>query len=462
MPRITKTGALKVSLISIVTVIAIEGFAGLYVGSLALLSDAAHAAFDAFSTLILLISAKIALKPADEDHTYGHGKIEAIGSLIGGVILFVLAAVIIGEAALRLSAGVSIVHPGVLGYAAATYTIAIDILRMAILTSALTQTSLSVRAGLYDAISDFASTILAFVGLASASLGYPVGDTAASIIVASLLGYLSVKLIHSTSMDLSDAVPGKMVQSILAEIRKTDEVLKCKELRVRHVGDVTFVDSVIGVSPHVGLVGADTIATRIEANLQKLLGKSSIMIHIEPLEWEIPIEMQVRSATSKVDGARGVHNLSVTTMDDGHYVTLHVQVDPSLHLDKAHDIAEAIERGVESAIPQVRRVTVHIEPSTPERSRGMRVDDKSVSDAVRSIVESHPGVAEISSIMLYSTGQELRIDISCLFERGENIAKIHDAVSRIEEDIKQEFRRAIVTIHAEPARRVEKILGRSD
>jgi cation diffusion facilitator family transporter len=462
MPRITKTGALKVSLVSIVTVIVIEGLAGLYVGSLALQSDAAHAAFDAFSTLILLISARISLKPADEDHTYGHGKIEAIGSLMGGVILLVLAAVIIGEAALRISSGVNIVHPGLLGYAAATYTIAIDFLRMGILNAALTQTSLSVKAGLYDAISDFAATILAFVGLASASFGYPIGDTAASIIVASLLGYLSIKLIHSTSMDLSDAVSGKLVQSILAEIRKTDEVLKCKELRVRHVGDVTFVDAVIGVSPHVGLIDADTIAARIEAGLQKLLGKSSIMIHIEPWEWEIPVEMQVRLATSKVEGARGMHNLSVTTVDDGQYVTLHVQVDPSLPLDKAHEIAEGVERGIQKVIPQVRRVTVHIEPSRPERSQGTMFEDKSVSDAVRSIIESHRLVAETSSIVLYSTGDQLRIDINCLFKGEENIARIHDAITKMEEDIKAQFSNAIVTIHAEPARRLEQVPKRTD
>ena len=461
MPRVTKTGALRVSLIAIVSVIVIEGLAGLYVGSLALMSDAAHAVFDAFSTLILLVSASIALKPADEDHTYGHGKFEAIGSLMGGVILFVLAIVIIGEAITRLSSPAHLIHPGLLGYAAAGYTIVIDFLRMGILAAALTETSLSVKAGLYDAISDFASTILAFVGLASASLGYSVGDTIASMFVASLLGYLSIRLMHSTSMALSDAVSGKLVQSILAEIHKTDEVLKCKELRVRHVGDVTFVDAVIGISPHVGLVDADTIAARIEGNLQKLLGKSSILIHIEPLEWAVPIEMQVRSATIKVDGARGVHNLSVTTMADGHYVTLHVQVDPSLPLDKAHDIAEAVEKGIESAIPQVRRVTVHIEPSRPERSHGVMVDDKSVSDTVRSIVESYPGVAGIGSVMLYSAGQELRIDINCLFEGEENIVKIHDLISEIEEKIEQQFSKAIVTIHAEPAKRVEKTSGRS-
>ena len=451
MPTITKTGALKISLISIATVILIEGLAGLYVGSLALMSDAAHAVFDASSTLILLVSARIALKPADEDHTYGHGKVEAIGSLIGGIVLFALAIVIVVEAASRLATGSHLVHPGLVGYLAATYTIAIDLLRLSVLGAALPQTSLSVRAGFYTAISDFASTILAFVGLALSSLGYPIGDTVASIVVATLLGYLSLKLIHSTSLDLTDAVPQGLVQSILAEISRTEEVLKCKELRVRHVGEVTFVDAVIGISPHVGLLDADRIAKRIEEKLRKLLGRSSIMIHLEPIDWEIPIEMRVRAATAKVDGARGIHNLSVTAVEEGDYVTLHVQVDASLPLEKAHDIAEAVERSVENAIPEVRRVTVHIEPSLPERSRGMNIDDKTITETVRAIVQSYPDVTEVTSVNLYSAGKQLHIDISCLFGGEQNISEIHDLVSNIEENIKRRVAGAIVTIHAGPA-----------
>lgn len=462
MVTITKSGALKISLISIVTVILLEGFAGIRVGSLALLSDAAHAAFDAFSTLILLISARIALKPADKDHTYGHGKVEAIGSMLGGIILFVLAFIIIGEAAQRFTTGIHLIHPGLLGYAAAMYTLGIDVIRMSVLRSALTQDSLSIRAGWYDAISDFASTILAFVGLTSSSLGYPMGDTIASIAVASLLGYLGIKLVHSTSMVLTDAVSEELVQSILTEIKETDDVLKCKELRVRHVGDETFVDTVIGTSPHIGILDADTIASRIESRLGKLLGKSTVMVHIEPIEWEIPIEMRVRSATSLVEGARDVHNLSVTTIEDGHYVILHLRVDPSLPLESAHGIAEAVERSVQIAIPEVRRVTVHIEPSVPERSRGLMVTDQSISDAIRSIVISFPGVAEAPSVTLYSTGGDFHADISCVFEGEENISKIHDIVSSIEDKIKQRYGNAIITIHAEPAKKAERITERSD
>jgi len=452
MLRITKTGALKVSLLGIVSVIVVESFAALTTGSLALLSDSAHASFDALSTLILLVATSLSLKPADEDHTYGHGKFESLGALIGGIVLFILAIGIVALAVFRLSVG-SVMHPSVLGYAAAGYTIGIDIMRIVVLTAALKTGSLTVRADLYHAISDFFSTSLVFVALGLASFGYSVGDTAVSLALAAMLGYLNTRLIHASILDLSDAVSGKLVQSILREIRKTVEVLKIKELRVRRVGQVTYVDAVVAVSPFAGITDADTIASKIENNLTKLLGKSSILIHLEPLEWAVPLELKIRDAASRVEGARGLHNLSVTKIGNGLYVTLHVQVDPSLPLEKAHGIAESIEKGIGKSVPEVRQVTVHLEPSIPESERGTFVDDKYVSETIRSVVQGYPDVLEISAITIYATGDKLHINVHCLFTGDAPISEIHEMISRIEEGVRKRINNAIVTIHPEPIRR---------
>ncbi len=452
MLKITKTGALKASLLGIVSVIAVEGLAAIITGSLALLSDSAHASFDALSTLILLVATNLAMKPADEDHTYGHGKFESLGSLIGGFILLLLAVGIVVLAVFRLNLG-NTLHPSVLGYGAAGYTMAIEILRMVVLTAALKTGSLSVRADLYHAISDFFSTSLVFAALGLTSLGYPVGDTAVSLVLASLLAYLSLRLIYASTLDLSDAGSGELVQSILREIRKTDEVLKCKQLRVRRVGQVTYVDAVVAVSPYAGITDADTIASKIENSLGNLLGKSSIIIHLEPLEGDIPLELKIRNATNKIEGARGLHNLSVTNIGSGLYVTLHVQVDPSLPLEKAHGIADSIEKGIETSVPEVRQVTVHLEPSMPESAEGTIVDDEYISDRIRSVIETYPDAVEISGITIYRRGDKMHINVHCLFAGDASISEIHDMISQIEEGVRQKIGDAIVTIHPEPVRR---------
>ena len=319
------------------------------------------------------------------------------------------------------------------------------------MTSALKTGSLSVRADLYHAVADLFSTSLVFVALGLATLGYVVGDTAVSLVLATLLGYLSSRLIYASVLDLSDAVSGKLVQSILREIRKTEEVLKIKELRARRVGQVTYVDAVVAVSPFAGIADADTIASKIEDNVTKLLGKSSILIHLEPLEWDIPLELKIRHATSRVEGARGLHNLSVTKIDNWLYVTLHVQVDPSLPLEKAHGIAESIEEGIEKSVPEVRQVTVHLEPSMPESSKGTIVDDRYISERIRSVVQAYPDVIEISAITTYATEGKLHINVRCLFAREAPISELHKMISQIEESVRQKISNAIVTIHPEPS-----------
>ena len=452
MRRISRTRALQLSLFAVASVIIFEGIAGIFTGSLALLSDAGHAAFDALSTLILLVATSLALKPPDEDHTYGHGKIESLGALIGGIILLLLALGVTGIAILRIFVG-GHAQPTLVGYAAATYTMAVEILRIVILSAALSSGELTLKADLYHAASDLFSTSLVFVGLGLTSFGYKYGDTIASFAIATLLGYLSLRLIYSSMLDLSDAVSGKLVRTILGEIQRTSDVLKCKSLRVRRVGDVTFVDAVCAVSPLAGITDADLIAAKVESNLTRLLGKASITIHIEPLDWNLPTELQVRTATRKVEGAKGLHNVSITNVGDGLFVTLHVQVDPSMSLEKAHEIARSVEEGIEESVPTVRQVTVHLEPSMPETGVGTLVEDDYVSETVRAVVREFPDVHEISAIATYRVHGQLHINVHCLFSGNTPISEIHEMITKIEERLKQKFENAIVTIHPEPARR---------
>jgi cation diffusion facilitator family transporter len=449
MPNITKVTALKVSLLASISIIIVEAFAGIITRSLALLTDAGHASFDVFYTLILLLTATLSMKPADEDHTYGHGKFESLGALIAGITLLLLAIVISGLAIFRLSIGIR-PESSLVGFVAAGYTMAINLLRVVFLRAGSKSGGLSVKAGLYDASSDLFSTSLVFVALGLTRLGYPAGDAGVSVILACLLGYLSVRLIRASILDLSDAVSGKLVKSVLKVIRETDEVLKCKELRVRRVGDVTYVDAVCAVSPYAGIAHADNIASRVEANLRRLLGKSSVILHLEPLEWNVPVELKVRNATSSVQGAKGLHNVSVTNVGDDLYVTLHVQVDPSLPLDKAHEIAASVEKGIEESIPKVRQVTVHLEPSLPETMKGTMVDDRYVSETVRSVIRNYPDVLRVSAITTFEAGGKLHINVNCLFAGNAPISEIHEIISKIEESVRERFANAIVTIHPEP------------
>ncbi|HWY33252.1 MAG TPA: cation diffusion facilitator family transporter, partial [Nitrosopumilaceae archaeon] len=92
-----KTNTLRISLAVIISAFVVELTIGVFSNSLALITDSIHAVLDSIVTAILLVAARWAAKPPDREHTYGHGKIETMGSFVGGIIILVIAAFFIYE-----------------------------------------------------------------------------------------------------------------------------------------------------------------------------------------------------------------------------------------------------------------------------------------------------------------------------------------------------------------------------
>jgi len=442
----SKTRVLGLSLIAISSVILVEGSIGLLVGSLALLSDAVHAALDAVTTLILLLTTRWSLKPPDEEHMYGHAKIESLGGLVGGVILVVLVVVLVAEAGIRLTSGPFPIHPGVIGFGAVFYTLAIDFFRIGILRRS--SASITVRADLMHAFSDLSSTIIALGGVVLASMGVYVGDVAASLALSILLVYLSAKLIKTASMDLTDAVPRGLVKKVERELAANKEISGFSGLKMRKVGLKTYVDVVVTLPEHVNVDDAHLVASKVESNIGKMLGDSSVRIHVEPAISEIPLDIRIKKASMRVQGVRDVHNVNVHRTMDGFYVTLHIQVDPKASLSEAHRIAE----GVEDTLVQrlgVKEATVHIESFSPETSWGRIIRDPKMYLAIDNLVKKYKEIRRVNKTVLYVAEDKLHINVNCSF-REMPIEKLHDIITTIEEDLRKRFDGATVTIHPEP------------
>src|SRR4030066_1278664 len=276
-----KLRALKLSAAAIFSVVIIEVLVGLMANSLAVLSDGLHALLDALSTIMLFFAARASLKPPDEEHTYGHEKFEAIGGLIGGIILVGVALLIFFEAAVRLM-GNARVTEGLefAGFVAIAYTLCIDFFRITIFRKAGSIHSTSVKAGFYDAVSDLSSTIIALLGFGLATLGFYYGDSFASIFLGTILIYLSIRLARTSIMELSDTASREMVQRIRKSIISHEGVLKNENLRVRKVSSKTFVETTVQVSSRMSLDEAHALASKIEANLKGTFGNVEATIHI--------------------------------------------------------------------------------------------------------------------------------------------------------------------------------------
>jgi len=454
---LSKVQVLLLSLLAISSAFIIESVIGVLVNSLAILSDAAHALFDLAATFILLLTTRLSLKPPDREHTYGHGKIESIGGLVGGISLLALSGILVVEAILRIVSGGAPVFPETIGFMAIFYTLCVDFFRIGILSRATEGGSVTVKANLYHAFSDFASTIIALIGFGvSVGLyGYPTisfySDSFASIFLGVLLVYLSSTLIRKSAMDLSDAISPKVVRDVRKEILGTKEVIECKELKARKVGDKVFVEATVIIPDYIGLKEAHSISSKIESGIIKSCGNCAVTIHIEPAA-TTPMKKQVESLSTNVEGVKEVHNISSIYANGKLYVTLHAKVEPSLSLEKAHGIAEIIEKNVKHHIRNTENVTVHIEPylPTPKMFRGRLIDDEEMRKVIRQVTEGYSTIVKVSRIMTYESEDKRYINIDCLFARTASVDLVHDVVSDIEKEIRKRFEDTVVTIHSEP------------
>jgi cation diffusion facilitator family transporter len=448
---ITKVAALRLSLIAILSVVIVEGILGLVTNSLAILSDGAHALFDAATSLILLVTTQLSLKPPDAEHLYGHSKIEPIGGLVGGIALIGLSVFLVFEAVMRLYiVGPQVLHDPV-GFVAIGYTLGVDFFRMGILWGKTHDESATIKAGFYHALSDFASTIIALIGFGLIFINIDYGDAVASIVLGSLLAYLSVKLILISGLELSDTISKNIVSEIRQEILSTKGVSECKDLKARKVGAKTYVEITICVPNSMGLTEAHDVASQIEANIVKSYGDSAVTVHIEPIGKEKPIEKEIEALAMSVDGVREVHSMSNVYSKGKLYLTLHASVEPQLSVEEAHDIAEKIEKNLKQQIENIENVTVHIEPNLPMVSQEFAAEEAQIQRIIKQIVEAHLDIRRVNRIVTYMSEKQRYINVDCSFDKDISVDAMHETVSRVEGEIKKKFREAVVTIHSEPS-----------
>ncbi len=460
-----KRSALRYSLIAIASVFVFEFIAGIVTNSLAVLTDSTHALLDAVVTGILIIAVGLAAKPRDTEHTYGHGKIETIGGFIGGAALFVVAVFFIYEAASRLafggSAALSVV-PGTIGFAAVTYTLAVDVFRIAVLGRAMRKiNAATLKADLYHAIADFASTSVALVGLWLVTTGFYQGDAIAAILLGAFLAYLSSRFAYQNAFELTDTIPPRLVSQVRQAAANTEGVLDCRDVKMRRVGREIFAEVTISLKANISFEKAHEISAQVEKNIASSLVATgdvveSITVHFEPIySPDLPLESIIERAAARVAGVKGVHNIIVSRVGGTNRleVSLHIQVNRSATLSEAHGIANSVEDSIKNQVKDAADVTVHLEPLMPEVAGVQPLADTGIHDSIRQIVLASGEIKKVGRIATFRTDNDtLKIDVDIGFssERPATIEEVHELVTEIENQIRAKYPGSIVTIHAEP------------
>lgn len=447
---VQRTRVLQISLLAIFSAFLVELIFGIVSNSLALITDSIHALLDSVVTLVLLLAARMAIKPPDAEHTYGHGKIESLGGLIGGIAIFLIACFFIYESINRIQSPPPNILPGMFAIIGGLYTIGIDIFRIILLRRSIQKIGgTTLKADFYHAFMDLGSTLVAIIGIVLVSYGLYHGDFVAALILGGLLAALSVKLIYKTALDLTDIISPELVKNVRDIASSTQGVISADPILMRRSGDTIFADVTISLRGDSSFDKAHEISSKVEKNIKNKIPNASITIHFEP-DWEdVPLDAKIMDIAKSVDGVKGVHNVSTHKTKGKTFSDLHVMVDRERNLSSAHKISEIIEQKIQEGIPEIEHATIHLEPfvTVPEN---FNLEDKITEEKIKMILEKYSEIKKIGRIVSLNFENILKIDIDCSFDKELSIEKVHDLTSEIEHIIREEIKNAVITIHPEP------------
>lgn len=262
---------------------------GAVTGSLGILSEALHSALDLVAALVTYFSVRISDRPADENHNFGHGKVENLSAFIETVLLLITCIWIIYEATTRLITGNTHIEVTVWSFAVVILSIAIDYTRSrALHRMAKKHNSQALEADALHFSTDIWSSAVVLLGLVCAKFELYFADSVAALAVALIVLGVSVKLGRRAIDVLLDRAPKDLSDKVEALLKQQKEVKCYHDLQVRVAGADTFINVTIHLNPDLSLAQAHTISHKVEKIIRESITRCKVQIHYEPHEAEAP------------------------------------------------------------------------------------------------------------------------------------------------------------------------------
>jgi len=431
-----------------------KGVVGVMTGSLAILSEAAHSLIDFAATVMTYIAVRISGKPADEEHHYGHGKVESVSALVETALLFVLSGVVIFEAVKRLLGDEHAVEATIPAFVVIGASIVIDFVRARVLNKVAHETSSqALEADALHFSSDLWSSLAVLVGLAGVAFGFKWADAAAALLVATLVLFAGCRLGRRTIDTLLDTAPPGIADQVTRIARRVPGVVSVDGVRVRQVGPDQFVELNVSVSRTMPI---DRVAALKDAVINAVcaeLPKAQISIVTEPraLDNETVLDRVMVIARNR---GLAVHHVTVHAIGGKLSVSLDLEVDGSFTLGAAHDIADGLEMAINDELGADVEVETHIEPLQSNGALGrnaMAARVSEVRDALSALASRAGALCEIHDVRVRETSEGEIINFHCRVEPSKTVHDVHEKVDALERALRTKWPSIKRVIgHAEP------------
>lgn len=450
-----KIAAAKASIAASALLAVAKLAAGLWSGSLALLSEAGHAFVDTGATALTYFAVREAEKPADAEHHYGHGKYEALAALVETGLLFGLALVVVGEAIRRLGGEPVTIDAGWPAYGVLAASILIDFVRSRQLAEiAREERSDALAADALHFASDLVSSVLALIGVAAAHFGFPQGDALASFGVAGFIAIAGYRLGRRTIDTLVDVAPGDLTPHIERAILNVPGVITLDELRLRSAGAEIIGDATIGVARTLRVEQAARIKAAVSEAILAAVPHARVTITADAraLDDETVVERIMLVAARRHITA---HHVIAQQIGERLSIGLDIELDGVMPMGRAHAIATDFESAIHDEFGADVEIETHIEPLAPHVLVGRDAPDELAREMAAALDRhsEHVGyIANVHDVRVRETSGGLVVNYHCAVDASVPVETVHEAVDGLERRMREEYPQILRIVgHAEPA-----------
>jgi len=446
-----------IALTSVVAAVFLASFKlgiGLWTNSLGILSEAAHSGLDLLAAIITLFAVSFSDRPADEDHPYGHGKLENISAFIETLLLVMTCAWIVWEGVSRLLAHTHHVETNIWSFIVMGVSILIDTSRSrALYRIARKHNSQALEADALHFSSDIWSSLTVIGGLIFVWLGYPEFDAVAAIGVALLVLFVSYRLGRRTIDALMDRVPQSLTKEVEKAIRSVEGVDELRKVRIRTSGAHMFVDTIVAIRRTIPFHSAHTIMDHIERAVHDIHPNADVVVHAEPFEAKDETLIDKIRMIVMDKGLRAPHNIEVHLTDGKYFIDFDVEYAEGKSFTEAHEITSEIEHQIQTALPSIGSVTIHMEEYHPSERLLTNVTDAemALSEKIREVTEQQKDVLACKDLTVLKEGHQYSATLTCQIEKSKTLDEAHQIISDVEAALFRQFKQLRrIMIHAEP------------
>lgn len=285
--KIAERGAI-VSIVAYLALSVAKLFIGNLANSAALRADGLNNTTDIIASIAVLIGLRLARRPADDDHPYGHWKAETVASMVTSFIMLAVGLEVLYSAITKLIEGESVAPDPIAGYTAIASTFVMVAVYIYNRNLAKKIKSGALMAAAKDNLSDAWTSIGAAIAIFGSAFGMPWLDGLTAVIVALLILKTAIEIFRESAFSLSDGFNEEKLEEYKQAVLSINGVESVRTIKARNYGANTFVDVVIWTAPEMTVKHSHEITEEVEEMLLENFNVFDTKVHVEPSDIILP------------------------------------------------------------------------------------------------------------------------------------------------------------------------------